>query len=605
MGSQKRKRIICIICTFVLSFISKIIYILHPFVIKMVSDNFGCLLGGAYLAGLDWRQAAPANYYGQGWYILYSFLFKITSDPYLIYKIIIVTNIVLISSVSILIYFILIVFLEYKDGCFAILASTICVHFITDPGNGTRISSEPPVFIMTWLICFFLIYVYFYKDDRKKRLVGLVNLLFFQSYSLLIHTRMLVIIISIVLCMCLFFLFYKEWIINPIVYTISTIATAGIALIIKKCIVRVLWQSDNTGEIHNYNLGTERIFRVEYSVKSILDTFFSNIYKLIVCTDGIFCLGIILFVVLMISLVVQLRRRQSSKINEYRDKILFILFVTFGLCVVMCICGIVILYADGINKGYIAGKENDRFSGLTYTRYYFSFAGPMLLAIIVIADRKKNYIIKYCRWIFPIWGCLFIYIYRSVAPELNQYLSRFTKQSYTDSIVNNLFITFYIILYLMILCFVLVKHNKIILFVGLMLIEVLYSGFKSIEEPYLQVHSSIAGASYSLISTIEKEVILPKEIYTYKIRKDETQLLLNKYTIIPLDNIEDSAGMNEVLLITGNVSDEERAILLENGYEETVLDENEIIWSDNVELMEYIQTQVKIILGWKEEGVRL
>lgn len=592
MLKQKKKRYIYIFSTFLLSFITKIVYLMHPFAIKMVSDNFGCLLGSAYLAGLDWRQAAPSNYYGQGWYIIYSLLFRITTDAYLIYKIIIVTNIVLISATSILIYLILVEFLEQKDSFFNVLMATICVHFITDPGNGTRISSEPPVFIFTWFICFFLIYTYYYKKDKKKHLMGVIALVFFQSYGLLIHTRMAVVIISIMLCIALFYLVYKEWIINPLVYATSTFVAMGFMLGIKKWIVNILWKSDSAGKIHNYNLGADRIFKVKYSIKAIVDTFFSNIYKLVIETDGIFCVGIILFIVLIIKIIIRLAKKKQGLPCERKDKLLFVMFVTFTFCVVICMCGVVILYADQINSGYIAGKENDRFSGLTYTRYYFSFAGPMLLAVLVMARSKKELFVKYYKWVFPVWIFLFIYIYRSVIPELNEYLSRFMKKKYTDDTVINIFLTFYVISNLLILFFILIKHNKSNWFIGLMLAQIFYNGVSSVQKPYLQVYSNTAGASYSLITTIEKDFALPQEIYTYRIRKDETQLLLSRHTVIPLENIEDLINMDETLLLTGNISDKEKEYLLQIGYVGTKVDGNEIIWSNSVELIGYIQEQV-------------
>lgn len=588
MDRQKRKRVICILSTFMLSVVTKMIFVLQPVTIKMVSDNFGCLLGSAYLAGLDWRQAAPSNYYGQGWYIIYSFLFRLTSDAYLIYKIIIVTNIVLICCVSILIYLILVKFIGFKDGCFPVTAAVICVHFMTDPGNGIRISNETPVFIFSWLICFSLLYTYFYKDNKKKCIVGIIMLEFFQAYGLLIHTRMVAITISIVLCMLLFYVSYKEWIINPIIYLLSTIGTTGVALAIKKYIVGILWRSENVGEIHNYNLGVERAFKVKYSIKAIADTFFSNIYKLIISTDGILCIGIVLLVVLIIKVIMQLIRKEQLIQNTKRDKILFIMFVTFIFCVAICICGVVMLYADGIEKGYAAGKENDRFSGLTYTRYYFSFAGPMLLATLSIANLKSDVFCKYYKWVFLIWIPLFIYIYSSVVPELDKYLPRLVKRQYVDDTTTNILMTFYIVVILMMLWFLLVKYNKSILFIGIMIIQVFYNGIPTIKKPYLEVYSSIAGASYSLISAVEKDFILPREIYTYKIRKDETQLLLNQYTIIPLEDLQNLVDKGEILILTGNVSDEDRKHLSIAGYNGLALDNNEWVWTADMELYEII-----------------
>lgn len=584
---QKRKKIY-ILSTFVLSFITKIIYLLHPINIRMVSDNFGCLIGSAYLAGLDWRHAAPGNYYGQGWYIIYSFLFRFIENPYLIYQIIIIANIVIISSISILIYFILVGFLDIKDGIFPVLLSALCTHFMLDHGYGTRISNETPIFVFTWLIYFFLLYTFFNKENIKF-VYGFFALIFIQSYSLLIHTRMSVLIVAIFLCILLYWLYYNEWIINPILYIVCTLAGSGVAFGIKHYITSILWKNNAPEEILNYSLGVDRVLKVDYTVKPIIDVLISNIYKLIISTDGIFLISIIIFSVFLWKTCKKIIKKNSSPIPSHKNTTMFIMFITSFLCVVICMCGICVLYSDGIAKGYALQMENARFSGLTYLRYYFSFSGPMLLSMILIADYKEKYILNYYKWIFPIWILVLAYEYLSVIPELDTYLSAFSIRNYTSDSKMNILHSVIIISACLIIWRFLISKKKIILLIGFMILQFFYTGFQSLEYPFLQVSSTAGGETYTFINRVKYEYNFSGSIYTYKSKNSEIQFLLSEYKVIPLKDIAEIKNINVPVIITGVLLPEESEYLSGAGYSQIALDEDENIWSNKLELLKYVQ----------------
>lgn len=583
---HKKKTFIYVLITFILSFITKIVYLLHPINIRMVSDNFGCLIGSAYLAGLDWRHAAPGNYYGQGWYIIYSFLFRFVEDPYLIYQIIIITNIIIISSVSILIYFILVGFLDIKNGILPVLLSALCTHFMLDHGYGTRISNESPVFVFTWLIYFFLLYTYFNKG-KKKFIYGFSALIFIQSYSLLIHTRMSVLIIAIFLCILLFQLLYNEWIINPVLYILSTLAGSIIVLRIKHYITSILWKNNVPEEILNYNLGVDRVLKADYTIKSIMDVLISNIYKLTISTDGLFLIGIIIFSALLWKVFKKIVKNSSLSIPNYKDTAIFIMFITSFLCVAICICGICVLYSDEIAKGYALQMENARFNGLTYLRYYFSFSGPMLLSIILISNNKKKYVLKYYKWIFPVWIFVLVYEYLSVIPKLDIYLSSFSIRNYISNPRINIILTVIFISVCLVICWLLIYKKKIILLTGFMILQFFYTGLCSLDFPFLQISSTAGDKTYALINCIKDDFYFSKSIYTYKSKNSEIQFLLNEYKVIVLKNLVDINSIDAPIIITGVLLPEESEYLFQTGYTQIISGENENIWSNAPELLKY------------------
>ena len=138
------------------------------FNMRFVSDNFGILIMPSLLAGRDWSGVIPSvAYYGCGYYILFTPLFSLTKNPYVIYYTICFVNICVLGLTGMLVYRILIKYFHYENILFSLFLSVLCSEYvIIQPSNFTN---ETPAFLAVWLIVLFIIKCYLSRSDLKKQ----------------------------------------------------------------------------------------------------------------------------------------------------------------------------------------------------------------------------------------------------------------------------------------------------------------------------------------------------------------------------------------------------------------------------------------------------
>ena len=78
-----------IMITFLLAFLPRFIVIFFSMPLRTVTDEMITIAGGAYAAGLDWSAVLSYSerYYGSGFTALFFWIFKLTDNPIIIYRV--------------------------------------------------------------------------------------------------------------------------------------------------------------------------------------------------------------------------------------------------------------------------------------------------------------------------------------------------------------------------------------------------------------------------------------------------------------------------------------------------------------------------------------
>lgn len=341
-----------------------------------VADEVYTLSGGAFFAGYDWSSYMSLHkFYNFGYTMLLAPLFRLFQNPVSLYRSLLTSNVVLECISIVLVYRILRLQLK-ADNVKSILlavassASALILQF------HTYVYNEMPLTLLVWLALAIMIRLV----DAKgiERIILSLVLGFFVGYTYLIHSRCVILFVTVALIIVLYLLLYRAWICNPILTGASFATTI---LVGKKLIDYV--------QVHLYQLGLSESMNnsVEDVVSStgryenlksiggiikVLKQFLSLAGALNIATGGL------LLILTIVSLYCIVKYRKMY-VEHGLGKQLFILTV-FGFVglwgTVACIALV------GAMNGY------PRF--MAYSRYFTPFFGPFLLLGILMLFANRD-----------------------------------------------------------------------------------------------------------------------------------------------------------------------------------------------------------------------
>lgn len=187
-------------------------------------DEMSTIATGAYAAGLDWSTAASfgGRYYGGGYSILFAPLWKLISDPVVIYQVMLAVSALLQSLVGLIAYHLLYKYMKVENRIFCVLAGVALSYMQII--RSMMVYNEHMLVLIVWVCILLLCRLIANTDNRRQRILDSVLLMLSLSYCLTLHTRSKALWIALVLVVIGYRIFFKRMILS----LIPTIMAGGL-----------------------------------------------------------------------------------------------------------------------------------------------------------------------------------------------------------------------------------------------------------------------------------------------------------------------------------------------------------------------------------------
>ena len=354
-------------------------------------DLFSLLYSSAYFAGKDWTAIGReySAYYGYGFLALFSGLYRLTNDGFLIYRVICVCCNLLVVLSCILCYKILLMF-ETTSNKWLLFVISIAVTS-TQGTSYYAITNEHALNVCVWLVLYLLMRLCDAQMLSKRRIGCSLLLGIALVYSCMVHARAVIIYMLVFLCVIAIKIIGKRMIVN-----IPVILATSLLYLPYRYFTDFL-QITLLGEVNlNSSVAarTSNALMQKFSWEQI-ETFLMSIlfylHELSVITAGmvIICTAGIIYALYSFIL-----KHSVSGINA-SEKERIICGLIYSLCGIGAfIAGMCFTTLGGLYAGFTK-QSNENLRSLTLVRYFTPFIAPMCLFTIVIImkiqkpERKK------------------------------------------------------------------------------------------------------------------------------------------------------------------------------------------------------------------------
>lgn len=555
---------------------------------EIYSDHFGLLAIPAKLSGYDWNYLISiADYYGPGFFVLYTPILKYIHDPVLIYNLLVDINFIILAISGVALQYLITRELDYKyiwrSAVSVIISNTVILQTLIVGAIG----NESVIVLFT--VIFSIIIVKIIKTNSyTQKTTLLVAGYFLCLYSLTVHLRNIVFVVAaggLVIYLCLIGKI-KNNKKNRILIGIGILSAFSLVFAYKNIpsfFMNILYDEIPNGiRKYNTNISFEGVGFSREFIKGFFIILIGNLVASIKQTHGIILISYYLILKELKILFVYWIKKENEFFNKknisYR-----VVFLFSALC-----------YTIGLIALSVSWWWNPRGTG--YWRYYGSYGLLLIFLSLLYAFEKID--LRYRHKILAIMGqTILIKIFCiDVIPILGEYLDFWFVYKY---IQNNepIICFFYTILIASIGGGILLSRNKFKEYIYI-LYFVLFAFI-----PYFQGGNFLSyqanercNKTYQLINELHEEGIINAKEELYFIGRDST-LMYYQFMVLEYGFKTELPRENENIVVFSEYNSEEIGAK-EKGWFQISLDDNEYVYSTNEEIINIVEDIVnKIILN--------
>lgn len=376
---EKRKLLLLMIIEYIVFYIGHI----NSVPLHTASDELGAIVGAASFAGLDWSGVIKgAGYYGFGYYGLYFWVFKLTDNPIVIYRIIAAGNALLKVLIIPIAFYISKIYLRVDSEKFLYFCAGL-MPFLRVHVDGT-INNEYPLELMFWIIVLLSCKVIQYYGKSVRNYVIYVSLLLLCClYILTLHTRALTVVIAVSI------IFFGYFIMNKSKKSLLILIIASFIYFIGKKISSFyqahIW-GNTGGELVNGSVAVTKVNLFDIKTWSVwFHMLLGMVDTEILLTAGVFILSIVVLCLYSIRML----KNRFKETNNYCN----VIFLLSILCIGATIAAFLVsnwfgaVYAAWDTESLSAIYETKSF---TYVRYWNVYMPPMILCALGILQNLSH-----------------------------------------------------------------------------------------------------------------------------------------------------------------------------------------------------------------------
>lgn len=536
--------------------------------LRTVTDELITIAGGAYFSGLDWSNilSYSGRYYGSGFTMLLGWIFKLTDDPIIIYRVYLLGCIFLQVGIGIICF-------HMMDRCFGIankmystLASITCSYLVVT--RATIVYNEHMLIFLSWCIALILVKLVINRCNKKRHLYTAI-LCLILCYSLTIHTRAYTFWISLIIVTILYYWTYRKWILSIPVMVGGAVGGFCVNILVE--LLRTGMYSAVSGEeLYNASIslsGVKYLTSID-SWQMWLSIVLGQINTISIFTGGIMILCIVFCTHHIFASIFKRKVYVANIIKETEigmAQYFLPVIIFFCASIAMTIFAQSVSWLGGATREFMGIGDGTGYSykAFTYVRYFGPYCGPILLVLFSYIYRFKASILKYFKssvWLFSV---LQVYWVFNILPIIknNSYVTEvFLPLAHWDYVKPRLR-TFAIATIVMVIIFGITwlcyyKRKFIIpvvLLCFLLIYEYEYNAIVFDKAYQDNINYSDAEESYIFIKWLSSQIEIPDKIYVYDGREIENQqsfyeyqFLLNRYSIIP--GVPDRQSSDAIIL---------------------------------------------------------
>ncbi|MDE6626976.1 MAG: hypothetical protein K2K56_11490 [Lachnospiraceae bacterium] len=520
--------------------------------LPFIADEVYSLSGASFFAGYDWSSYMSLHkFYNFGYTMLLAPIYKVFSNPVAIYRTMLFVNVIVRAVIALIAYYVAYnKFHCNKVTSLAIAIVSACNSLVLFFGG--FLYNELPLALLTWVILWLLLEIP--EKMGKKRILLSALLGMVSAYGYIVHSRCLILYVSLGLLIMMFFLVYKKWVVQPVSF-----ATAfGICIYFEKQLLQYVQKNlylkgvevVMPNSVEHMVTGTQRFEALKSlaGIKKLIVQFFSLAGSMTIETGG---LVTVVSVACLYFIWKNFKKMRKGEVN----KKLFILFLFSFVSLwsmVLCIA--------------LVGAHNGQPRFLVYSRYFSPFIGSFLLLGLYLLKMHKELKFKWIAiwsWVLNIIVVLVYVFYsfpildrKSMRSNSTLYLfipfARYKKQLiFTKNVF--MIALFLLVVFTVILLF-LYKRKQ---FVAFCMVTILFSValFWRTEEkqckPAAERKYNACDATYALLE--EETIFSDKNIYCAGTEMYRKGVLIAAYDKDIVYNLQDVQVNEDTVLLSNTV----------------------------------------------------
>ena len=342
--------------------------------ISYILDETGTVANAAYLAGYnwnDWVNSTGGYFYKYGQAVFYYPIFKLVSNPYLIYKLMMLVNGIFVACIPVIAYKILRKHLKQEDRVKCILAS-FCVAVVPATVLYSLYARADVMLIAFAWITLYAVLECMEADSSKKKILMSGLAAFFSVYMYMCHSRGIVFVIAVCMVVVVIRLFLKEKGVCLWAYFLNLVLWLFVDDKLTHYFKNSIWGSGNkknTFENVNYDKYSS-LFTAE-GIETVIKNVTGWLFNSFLGTFGLAILGIFFAITGVICFIA--KKKDISKKEVVIS--LYAVLVYFGTVAMS------VLFSYGSNYKFVTGVSIKRADRFLYSRY----VAPAYALLVFIA----------------------------------------------------------------------------------------------------------------------------------------------------------------------------------------------------------------------------
>lgn len=424
-SSDKRNRIILAILLFVGFAAAGLVL-----TVTYITDETGTMANAAFLAGYDWSNFIDNTggyYYKYGQALLWYPLFALVKDSFVIYKLIMLENAVLLTLEGLCIYQILRKHLKVEEPLQALLLAAVTA--ITPAAVIYSLFARADVILVTFsvYVLYFLMEAWSSRGDRKKQAVYTFLTVLCTVYIAMCHSRGIVWVIAVTMVVLAMHLFTRERMVNYWVYGGSLVVLMGLDKLLTKFFKANIW-GDNVrhASAESFDFSKLKLIFTGDGLKTMVKLGMGWLFNFMTSSMGLAVAGIFVSIV-----IIWLFMRGKKQIKPEEAILCGYGFLIFAGSMALGM----LFFFPVVYRNYYEGVTG-RMDRLVYDRYLAGSIGIAVLMGLYFFIYRKDIFQKVSRGILAA-GSLFILLF------YKKYISIFLDHnefSIRNSIASNLFV---------------------------------------------------------------------------------------------------------------------------------------------------------------------
>lgn len=341
--------------------------------VACILDETGVVANAAYVAGYNWNTWVTATggyFYKYGSALLYIPIMKCFDNPFIIYKLIMMVNSVMIAIIPVCAYHVLRKHLSVADK--SICAITSFVVGIVPASVLYSLSAKADVALISisWvlLICILEVLV---ADTPKKQYIYSILIAVVSVYIYMCHTRGIVFVIAAFMTVFTIRYILKERSVKFLPYLATLIVFLMIDKKLTSFFKHAIW---GTGKMKNtmerFSFGKYRKIFTFTGIETLVKNTSSWLFDSIIGTYGFLILGVVFAFCVV---VLYFKKKDISK----REFVLSL----YGALVFLGTAALGLLFFFSANFKLMAGYSTSRVDRMFYSRYM----SPVYAILVLIA----------------------------------------------------------------------------------------------------------------------------------------------------------------------------------------------------------------------------